>query len=481
MFEKNESEGKKFGEQMTEERPSEALLAEERKLLIEQKERARLELDEFDAAVSTAEDRLVAHLATRVHYDLLEQACQTLEKLAEHGVAELFWGKEMSGAAAEQNLTDALARVDGFYTQLKRLEDEHQSALGKIEGQREVLDVLDYDLYQAEQHEESRKREWLLDREATEFPTRLLAMPWMRGFEEDKRFHKTLAGAALASILLGLLIPLIDLPIPDRAELLEVPERFAKLIRKEPAPPPPPQPQPVREQRPEEPPEEPDPEKVVEPPEPVIAVEAQPKSTREKVNSVGILAFRENFSNLPQTRPSARLGSMARVTNAGEGAVGRPERAMVTAQGTGSSGGINLAAISRDINGGGVELVEGVQLSSVESSIDGGGTDNRPRSSGAIAGRTDEEIQIVFDRYKGALYRLYNRELRKDPTLQGQMVLRLTIEPDGSVSLCGLQFSDMEAPDLAQRVVSSVSGFQFGQKDVPAITILYPIDFLPTA
>lgn len=154
---------------------------------------------------------------------------------------------------------------------------------------------------------------------------------------------------------------------------------------------------------------------------------------------------------------------------------------MVTAQGTGSSGGINLAAISRDINGGGVELVEGVQLSSVESSIDGGGTDDRPRSSGAIAGRTDEEIQIVFDRYKGALYRLYNRELRKDPTLQGQMVLRLTIEPDGSVSLCGLQFSDMEAPDLAQRVVSSVSGFQFGQKDVPAITILYPIDFLPTA
>ena len=62
------------------------------------------------------------------------------------------------------------------------------------------------------------------------------------------------------------------------------------------------------------------------------------------------------------------------------------------------------------------------------------------------AGRTDEEIQIVFDRYKAALYRLYNRELRKDPTLRGQLVLRLTIEPDGSVSLCQLQSSDMDAP-----------------------------------
>ena len=32
-----------------------------------------------------------------------------------------------------------------------------------------------------------------------------------------------------------------------------------------------------------------------------------------------------------------------------------------------------------------------------------------------------------------------------------------------------------------RRVISSVAGFQFGVKDVPAITILYPIDFLPSA
>ena len=38
----------------------------------------------------------------------------------------------------------------------------------------------------------------------------------------------------------------------------------------------------------------------------------------------------------------------------------------------------------------------------------------------------------MFDRYKAALYRLYNRELRRDPTLRGQIVRRLTIEPDGS-------------------------------------------------
>ena len=123
----------------------------------------------------------------------------------------------------------------------------------------------------------------------------------------------------------------------------------------------------------------------------------------------------------------------------------------------------------------------GVQTTQVASSIGSAGGVDRPRSRGAVAGRTDEEIQIVFDRYKSALYRLYNRELRKDPTLRGQLVLRLTIEPDGSVSFIALHSSDMDAPSLAQQVVSRVSVFDFGAKDVPAITIVYPIDFLPTA
>jgi hypothetical protein len=122
-----------------------------------------------------------------------------------------------------------------------------------------------------------------------------------------------------------------------------------------------------------------------------------------------------------------------------------------------------------------------VQLSRVASSIGASGSSDRPLSAGAVAGRTDEEIQIVFDRYKAALYRLYNRELRKDPTLRGQMILQLTIEPDGSVSFCELQSSDMKAPMLADQVVNRILRFDFGAKEVPPVTIFYPIDFLPTA
>jgi hypothetical protein len=61
-------------------------------------------------------------------------------------------------------------------------------------------------------------------------------------------------------------------------------------------------------------------------------------------------------------------------------------------------------------------------------------------------------------------------------------VLRLTIEPDGSVSMCTLQSSDMGAPVLADEVVNRVLTFDFGAKtDIVAMTIIYPIDVLPTA
>jgi hypothetical protein len=101
------------------------------------------------------------------------------------------------------------------------------------------------------------------------------------------------------------------------------------------------------------------------------------------------------------------------------------------------------------------------------------------QSGGLGPSRTDEEIQVVFERYKAQFYRLYNRALRNDPTLKGQMVLRLTIEPDGRVSMCKLQSSDMNAPELAEQVVAITKTINFGAKEVAALTISYPIDFLP--
>ena len=149
--------------------------------------------------------------------------------------------------------------------------------------------------------------------------------------------------------------------------------------------------------------------------------------------------------------------------------------------GGGNSGG-GVGGRGAGGNGGGEGGIGGVGVGRAVSPISPITGADRPKArSGPGAARTDEEIQIVFDRYKASFYRLYNRELRNNPALKGQMVLRLTIEPDGSVSMCALQSTDMDAPDLATQVVSRVRTINFGAKDVPAVTIMYPIDFLPAA
>ena len=107
---------------------------------------------------------------------------------------------------------------------------------------------------------------------------------------------------------------------------------------------------------------------------------------------------------------------------------------------------------------------------------------DRALSSGAGPSSKDEEIQIVFDRYKAALYRIYNRELRSNPALRGKMILRITIDPNGEVSACRIESTDLASSALGTEVVERVKKFNFGPKDgVPKITILYPIDFLPAA
>src|SRR5712691_1041582 len=229
-----------------------------------------------------------------------------------------------------------------------------------------------------------------------------------------------------------------------------------------------------------------------------------PVEAKSRVGNAGILALKDKIASLAQDTVVVPLGADARHIAADD--VGRPSaRSLLTSNTPGSSGGINVASLSRSVGGGGGgggggNGSGGVGGRGTGAGGSGGGFGgvgvrravssiapitgaDRPKARGGPGpARTDEEIQIVFDRYKASFYRLYNRELRNNTALKGQMVLRLTIEPDGSVSMCALQSTDMDAPDLATQVVSRVRTINFGAKDgVPAVTIVYPIDFLPAA
>ncbi len=93
--------------------------------------------------------------------------------------------------------------------------------------------------------------------------------------------------------------------------------------------------------------------------------------------------------------------------------------------------------------------------------------------------RTDDALQAVFDRNRPALNKIYLRELKKDPTLEGELTLRMTIAPDGHSYGCLVSSSTLQSPTLVHKLVEKVCSFNFGAvKGAPSIMIKYgPIEF----
>jgi outer membrane biosynthesis protein TonB len=448
------------------------------------------QLDGLEQSLQLIDSELAALTAKHDQYQILAHALSSLEQLNALGATDLFWDDQSDQARAAEHCDRIRQRLDSYRANVTQVEARRRMLSDEVLDGQDVLATLEADLDEVLRDEEERLNEWIVEREMAPPSGRPATMPWAQGGDDDRRLRKSLGALIAASLLLGVLLPHIDLPVPERIETIEVPERLVQLIRREqPAPPPPPPV--IEETAPEQPPPpepEPPPEPLLaeQPPQPVPPAETPApvpeEPPRQRAEASGILAFRESFSTLAENRPSARLGADAQISSTGDLATGSPQRAMVSTQAPGSSGGINIASLSRDVGGGagGGPQIAGVQTTRVASGIGPAGGSDRPLAgSTGSAGRTDEEIQIVFDRYKAALYRLYNRELRIDPTLRGQVVLRLTIEPDGSVSMLQLHSTDMDAPGLVQQVIERVRTFDFGAKDVAAITIVYPIDFLP--
>jgi hypothetical protein len=100
----------------------------------------------------------------------------------------------------------------------------------------------------------------------------------------------------------------------------------------------------------------------------------------------------------------------------------RNERSMITSKVGTASAGINTASMSRNTGGTGIAARSTTKVESpvagIEQQVAGGA--RRTGTSGK-ASRSREEIELVFDKNKGAIFALYNRALRADPTLEGKL------------------------------------------------------------
>ena len=309
-----------------------------------------------------------------------------------------------------------------------------------------------------------------------------LSLPWSISAEDERRFRKVLITVLLLTIMLGVAIPMLPQVKKPVEKAIELPPRVAKLIFEkhvQPKPKPKPKPKPVEEPKPKpEAKKKPLPKKTIPPKEAKKVPAEKPKvdaieQARKKASSAGLLAMQDSLADL-RDQSVDELRGAKRLSNNGSSAR-KTERALITSKVGSGSQGIRTAAMSRDT---GSTRLAARTATKVKSSISTTSANSKHKNR-KTASRSIEEIQIVFDRNKSSIYSLYNRALRKDPTLQGKLVLSLTIAPSGKVTKIDLVSSELADADLERKLVQRIKMFNFGAKQVDAVTLTYPIDFLP--
>lgn len=309
-----------------------------------------------------------------------------------------------------------------------------------------------------------------------------LDISWNGGSFEDRRFKRILLFTFLFFVVSSVTVSVLPVFKVERPPIEEVPKRIAKLVlqKRKPAPPPPPppkvekpKPEPKKVEKPKPEPKKEKP-KAEEPPKP----KAKPKpSAREQAERAGIMAFRDALADLREDPSVAKLEGGERLSTAGKTAR-KTERSMVTSKVGSSSGGINTASLSRDTGSTQLATRSTEQLKA-PATLQKTAQQKKTRD-GKQASRTDEEIQLVFDRNKTAIYNLYNRALRTNPAMKGKVVIRLTIAPDGEVTSISVVSSELEDEKLERKLVLRVKRFKFESKNVASTTFNYTMDFFPS-
>jgi len=313
---------------------------------------------------------------------------------------------------------------------------------------------------------------------------REFALPWTPTAADERRLRRVLGTVLTLFVVCGVIIPFMPdaprVPPPQMA-----PARVAEFLlpRPKPKPEPPPapkveQPKPVEQPRMVEQPR-PEPVKVTPKPVPQPQVEVPPKADpRKKAAASGLLAMSKQLNELRQIEVESQAD--ARAVGADAEAKTRVDRALLTAKVGEGSGGINVAAASSGFGRAATGLKENATARVAEAPATTAAPSAVERSGQSRkASRTREEVELVFDRNKSAIYALYSRALRDKPALQGKVVLEVTIAPTGEVTDCRIVSSELNDPELEHKLVARVRMFRFEARDVAVMTTTKPIEFFP--
>lgn len=288
--------------------------------------------------------------------------------------------------------------------------------------------------------------------------------PWS-STRNDERFYRLAKWVLTVFIIVGLIIPWLPSPEAEKKQLKQVSPRLAKLITQK------------RLQKPKIAKAKSVKKKTVKKKVKKKVIKKKQVKALKKAQKSGLMAMSNDIQDLQSMFDLSSLSSSKPLKSSSTKAIPTKSSSVLSSKAKRSSGGIDTSKLSKTTGNTGLARRKS---SNVSSNI-GKSTANIPRRtrSGQNA-RAIEELTLVFDRYKGALQNIYQRALRKDPTLQGKVVFELTINSAGKVVKCRIISSELGSKSLERRLVSRVKSFRFSAKNVATVTVTMPIDLLPS-
>ena len=306
-------------------------------------------------------------------------------------------------------------------------------------------------------------------------------LPWVET-AEDRRFRRLTITLLIFFMCLGLVLNMITLPELEQRKLIDVSPRLAKLIiEKKKVVPPEPKIEKPRAEKKNEPKKKKAPEKKkeVKKQEKPKPIEKPKPSARETAQKSGLIALSNELDDLRESFDLDDALDLPQQTSGKKALTVKTDTALMSSQAKQTSGGIATSNLTRKIESS--ELVTR-KTTNVTSSIESGEKTKQKiaKKSGKTSNRSAEEIELVFQKNKGAIFAIYNRALRKNPSLQGRVVIEITIDPSGVISKVVIVSSELNDKNLERKLVLKIKKFKFAKTNAPKITVTYPIDFLPS-
>lgn len=321
----------------------------------------------------------------------------------------------------------------------------------------------------------------------------ITVLPWSSSETENLRFKHITAVVLCITLAFAAIVKWQELPERPRAEKEKVPAQLTRLMTPRKVEPPIPKPKPeITKPLPEKPivekikvvppkPDAPKPPKQAAPKPVKVKVPTAAEITEQaktKAKQSGLLAFQDDLASM---RDNSSLNNLADTdTIKGAGASNQTQRKFIGAKVASSSGGVDTSKLTTDIGSRG-ELAgrKNTEYVAPNEGLASLAAKQTVTEDSVLGSRETQSIRKVLDANKGAIYAIYRKALRSDPSLQGKLTVKLQIDPDGSVSKVELVFSELDSLDVEKKLMNRIRLINFGEQAVTQTLLDYSFNFLP--